>query len=203
MAGFAVFHPNGTQIIPYEYTMSGQTAEEVSQGGYYAVCVDNQFARYSGKLISIYLTVIRYEEWTRYTEEISKLDVNINTFTVRCAALCNLYPTPTQNVCYLFQNALTKVQHNIQAMMHHQNSFRGLESRDIGLLEDNRAYVQNWSIIQIIVVVATTTIQVCGVAVVCLIRTFKMYYGPIITGVLRAETVRSESGQRLLANLSI
>lgn len=95
MAGFAVFHPNGTQIIPYEYTMSGQTNEEVSQGGYYAVCVDNQFARYSGKLISIYLTVIQYEEWTRFTEEISKLDVNINTFTVRCEAVCisNKYST--------------------------------------------------------------------------------------------------------------
>lgn len=57
-------------------------------------------------------------------------------------------------------------------MMHYQNSFRGQESRDIGLLEDNRAYVQNWSIIQIIVVVATTTIQVCCVVGVCLIESF-------------------------------
>lgn len=59
-----------------------------------------------------------------------------------------------------FQAALSKVQHNIQTMMHYQNAHRGMESRDITLLEDNKAYVQNWSIIQIIVVVATTTVQV-------------------------------------------
>lgn len=52
------------------------------------------------------------------------------------------------------------MQHNIQTMMHYQNAHRGMESRDITLLEDNKAYVQNWSIIQIIVVVATTTVQV-------------------------------------------
>lgn len=82
MAGFAVIHPNGTQLFPYEYTTAGQATDDSSSGGYYAICVDNQFARYSGKLINIYLTVIKYDEWSKYTEDIAKLDVNINTFTV-------------------------------------------------------------------------------------------------------------------------
>lgn len=82
MAGFAVRHPSGAIVHPYQWVGSSDYTDDKSTGGYYAVCVDNQFARFSGKLVNLYLTVVKYEEWAQYAQEIEALQVNMQNFTV-------------------------------------------------------------------------------------------------------------------------
>lgn len=49
-------------------------------------------------------------------------------------------------------------------MLQFQSHTRTGEARDYALLEDNRSYVQNWSIIQIIVIAVTCSVQVKSVS---------------------------------------
>lgn len=88
MAGFAVRHPSGNVVHPYQWQQSAEYTDQTSTGGYYAVCIDNQFSRFAGKLISLYLTVIKYDEWDRYAKEINELEVSVQNFTVRNLLQC-------------------------------------------------------------------------------------------------------------------
>lgn len=81
-AGFAVRHPNGQLVKAYEWLPSSDYSEPTSTGGYYAVCLDNQFSRFASKLVNIYMTVIKYDEWQKYAEELEGLQLNIQNFTV-------------------------------------------------------------------------------------------------------------------------
>lgn len=82
MCGFAVRHPNGQIVHPYEWRQSAEYADQTSSGGYYAVCIDNQFSRFAGKMVNLYLSVIRYDMWEKYAKEVEELDMNISNFTV-------------------------------------------------------------------------------------------------------------------------
>lgn len=82
MAGFAVRHPSGNIVHPYQWQANSDYTDQTSTGGYYSVCIDNQFSRFAGKLINIYITVIKYDEWDKYTKEIEDLQLNMNNFTV-------------------------------------------------------------------------------------------------------------------------
>lgn len=82
MAGFAVRNPRGEIVHPYQWQASSDYTDGASMGGYYAVCIDNQFAKFASKMVNLYLTVIRYDEWEKYTKEIEDLNVNMNNFTV-------------------------------------------------------------------------------------------------------------------------
>lgn len=59
MAGFAVRHPNGQIVHPYQWKASSDYQDQESTGGYYSVCIDNQFSKFAAKLINLYITVIR------------------------------------------------------------------------------------------------------------------------------------------------
>lgn len=59
MAGFAVKHPNGNVVHPYAWKAQSDYQETAAVGGYYAVCVDNQFSRFAAKLINLYITTFR------------------------------------------------------------------------------------------------------------------------------------------------
>lgn len=83
MAGFAVRNPAGAIVKPYEWVATSDYTDNESTGGYYGVCVDNQFSRFAGKLINLYITVIRYDEWEKYAQEIQDLNVGMDNFTVR------------------------------------------------------------------------------------------------------------------------
>jgi p24 family protein gamma-5 len=69
-------------IFKFQWQANSDYTDATSTGGYYAVCVDNQFSRFAGKLVNIYLTVIKYDEWEKYTKEIEDLHVNMQNFTV-------------------------------------------------------------------------------------------------------------------------
>lgn len=54
------------------------------------------------------------------------------------------------------------VERNINGMLQYQSHSRNSEARDFALLIDNNSYVQNWSLIQISVILLTCSIQVSG-----------------------------------------
>lgn len=60
MAGFAVRNPNNEIVHPYQWQAQSEYQEQATVGGYYSVCVDNQFSRFAAKLVNLYITVIRY-----------------------------------------------------------------------------------------------------------------------------------------------
>lgn len=60
----------------------------------------------------------------------------------------------------LFQSQIGSVERNINGMLQYQSFSRSSEARDHALLIDNNRYVQNWSIIQIVVILLTCSIQV-------------------------------------------
>jgi len=59
MAGFAVRYPNGQIVHPYQWKASSDYQDQESTGGYYSVCIDNQFSKFAAKLVNLYITVIR------------------------------------------------------------------------------------------------------------------------------------------------
>lgn len=83
MAGFAVRHPSGQIVHPYQWQANSEYTDQTSTGGYYGVCIDNQFSRFAGKLVNMYITVIKYEEWDKYAKEIEALQLDMQNFTVR------------------------------------------------------------------------------------------------------------------------
>ncbi|KAJ6640768.1 Transmembrane emp24 domain-containing protein 5 [Pseudolycoriella hygida] len=138
MAGFAVRHPSGQIVHPYQWQANSEYSDQTSTGGYYAVCIDNQFSRFAGKLVNMYITVIKYEEWDKYAKEIEALQLDMQNFTA----------------------VVQVVEKNINDMLQFQFNSRSRESRDMALLLDNNSYIQNWSITQITVIILTCTVQV-------------------------------------------
>lgn len=138
MAGFAVRHPNGVLVLPYQWKASAEYQDQHSTGGYYQVCVDNQFSRFAAKLVNLYMTVIRYDQWDAYAKEIEEMDMSVSNFTT----------------------SIQTVERNINEILQKQNHFRGMEARHFNILDDNRRYVFNWSVAQVIAIIATTCLQV-------------------------------------------
>lgn len=138
MAGFAVRHPSGQMVVPYEWKTNADYTDGQSTGGYYSVCIDNQFSRFAAKMINLYITVVKYDDWEKFTQEIEDLNVNMNNFT----------------------QVVQTVESNLNMMFQYQAHSRARESRDYALIKDNNSYVGTWSIVQILVICVTTTVQV-------------------------------------------
>lgn len=137
-AGLAVRNPEGTIVHAYQWLANSEYQDTAKYPGYYSICINNQFSRFASKLVNLYITVIRYDEWDKYAKELEELNLSVENFTT----------------------AITNVERNINEMLHTQHLSRSREARDMSLLLDNNAYVQTWSIAQIIVILVTTTIQV-------------------------------------------
>lgn len=60
----------------------------------------------------------------------------------------------------LLQSTVKSVETNINHMLQHQYHVRSQEHRDFNLLVDNNTYVNRWSIMQILLIMGTTTLQV-------------------------------------------
>lgn len=138
MAGFAVRHPSGTIVHPYQWKPNSEYQDQRSTGGYYSVCIDNQFSRFADKLVNLYLTVVRYDQWEKYTQEVQDINMNMENFTT----------------------TIVTVEQNINNMRQYQHYSRGREARDYNLLSDSNNYVIRYSIAQIVVIFVTTCVQV-------------------------------------------
>ncbi|KZC14423.1 Transmembrane emp24 domain-containing protein 6 [Dufourea novaeangliae] len=137
-AGLAVRNPEGVLVHPYQWLPDSAYQDTVKNAGYYSICVDNQFSRFASKLINLYISVIRYDEWDKYSRELEELHLSVDNFT----------------------STITNVEKNMNEMLQTQHLSRSREARDLNLLLDNNFYVQMWSIAQITVIIITTTTQV-------------------------------------------
>ncbi|XP_037934064.1 uncharacterized membrane protein C17A5.08 [Teleopsis dalmanni] len=138
MAGFAVRNPAGQIVKPYQWQPTADYTDQVSPGGYYSVCIDNQFSRFAGKLVNIYITVVKYDAWDKYAKEIEALQLNMQNFT----------------------SSIGAVERNINDMLSYQSYSRTREARDYALLLDNNSYIQTFSLSQILVILVTCSVQV-------------------------------------------
>ena len=68
--GVGIRQPRGKVVHPYAWKANAEYEESDAQGGYYSVCLDNQFAKFSAKLVNIYITTFRYDEWEKFSEEL-------------------------------------------------------------------------------------------------------------------------------------
>merc|ERR1711892_819151 len=137
--GMAVRNPKMTVVHPYAWKASSEYEEsDIESGGYYSVCLDNQFSRFSAKLVNLYITSFRYDEWEKFSQELQDMDVTVENFT----------------------STLRRVDQRIQVMRQFQSMSMGGEARDFNLIQDNSSYVQTWSIAQIVVVILCTVVQV-------------------------------------------
>ncbi|XP_064077846.1 transmembrane emp24 domain-containing protein 5-like [Macrobrachium nipponense] len=138
MAGLAVRNPQGEIVHPYTWKQSSEYEEVAKTGGYYGVCIDNQFSRFSGKLINLYMTTFRYDIWEQYTKELEELDISVNNFT----------------------HSIKGVDQRIHEILLFQSQARAKEARDFQLLLSNNSYVQYWSIMLCTAIVGTGALQV-------------------------------------------
>ena len=74
--------PKMTVVHPYAWKASSEYEEESAVGGYYSVCLDNQFSRFSAKLVNLYLTTFRYDEWEKFSQELQDMDITVENFTM-------------------------------------------------------------------------------------------------------------------------
>ena len=125
--GFAVKKPDGKTVHPYQWKASSEYEEQTAEDGYYAVCLDNQFSKFSAKLVNLYLTTFRYDEWEKFAQELQDMDVTVQNFTA----------------------TLSNVDKRVQVMRQFQQISRGLESRDMNLMESNLNSVFTWSLMQV------------------------------------------------------
>nr|CAG4643408.1 EOG090X0AV2 [Ilyocryptus agilis] len=138
MAGFAVRNPAGQLVHPYQWKASSEFQEVSQTGGYYGICVDNQFSRFAAKLVNLYITTFRYDQWEKFAQELKDIDVSAENCT----------------------QTLQGVDRRIQTILQLQQQSRGREARDYNLLLDNEAYVQYWSLAQCAVVIGCFVVQV-------------------------------------------
>jgi len=138
MVGFAVQHPDGRMVHPYEVKQTSSYADDKSIGGYYSFCIDNQHSRFASKLVELYISSMKLDGWQKFEKEMEELHLNVQNFTT----------------------SINTLEMNTHVMRQFQSHRRSLESRDMTLLSDNNQYVQNWSIAQIVAIVLTCTFQV-------------------------------------------
>ena len=156
--GMAVRNPQMKVVHPYAWKASSEYEEsDIPSGGYYSVCLDNQFSRFSAKLVNLYLTTFRYDEWEKFSQELQDMDVTVENFT------STLRQVDQRIQVKFYDGTPSDIRINhvfVQIMRQFQSMTRSGEARDFNLIQDNSAYVQNWSIAQALVVILCTAVQV-------------------------------------------
>ena len=153
--GVAVRDPGGKVVLPYKWQASAEYEEASAEAGYWSVCLDNQFSKFSAKLVNLYLTTFRYDEWEKFAED---LQVRFG-FALGKLYSSRLFQDLDMSVGN-FTQVLQGVDRRIQVMRQFQQLSRGLESRDYNILVSNFSYVSNWSLIQVLVVIMSGIVQV-------------------------------------------
>ncbi|KAF2357287.1 GOLD domain [Trinorchestia longiramus] len=137
-AGLTIRNPQNLVVLPYDWK-SNFDFEEVSQtGGYYAICIDNQFSKFSDKLINLYITTFRPDLWEKYTAELEQTEIHVANFT----------------------ESLRWVDTRINMMLQQQAQSRAREARDFQLMIDNHNWIFLWSLGLCIALVVTSVTQV-------------------------------------------
>jgi len=137
-ASFTVRDPNGIIVLPYEWKSQASYETENSLEGYYTVCVDNQYSRFAGKVVSIYMATYEAAGWERYSADLEKADVNIRVFTRNLAMIAK----------------------SISSMIHLLHQSKSFEARDYAILSDNNYNIGFWSSVQCIIMLGSGVLHV-------------------------------------------
>ncbi|KPM02307.1 transmembrane emp24 domain-containing protein 1-like protein [Sarcoptes scabiei] len=139
MAGFYVNGPTNQPIMPYQWKQHAEIDDSnVLQTGYYSLCIDNKPSSFHSKLVSLYLASLKRDEWDKYIKELSDSDVSVSNVT----------------------SMLRNVQLNINEVVKKLEHSRQKHTYDLYLADSNNRYVQNWSLIHCVVVIACSIVQV-------------------------------------------
>ncbi|KAK7481417.1 hypothetical protein BaRGS_00027373 [Batillaria attramentaria] len=103
-----------------------------------AVCIDNTFSRFAGKLVYLYFVSFVMADWSRYVQEITDINILAENFTV----------------------SLSVVEASINGIKNAQSQQRFHIISDWYLLTGNNKFVQNWSIAQCVVIIVASAVQV-------------------------------------------
>lgn len=116
----------------------GAFERKIEHEGVYELCFDNSFSRFASKLVYLYMVAYIEADWEKYQKELESLEGAADNFTARIA----------------------HVDSQITDMLWHQGMSRQSAMADWYTIESNNALIQNWSILQISVIVVTYGVQV-------------------------------------------
>merc|ERR1712200_366690 len=80
--GMAVRDPKMKVVHPYAWKASSEYEDSAAMGGYYSVCLDNQFSRFSAKLVNLYITTFRYDEWEKFSQDLQDNAGYVQTWSI-------------------------------------------------------------------------------------------------------------------------
>lgn len=118
-------------------------------------------------------TLNRYDEWEKYTQELEAMDLHVTNFTTiissKIYSFLSYYTTKLKSiviaarnyhyVCIIFVPC-KDVDQRVGSVLQMLHNTRAREARDFALLEDNSSYVTFWSVLQCLIIFATTAVQV-------------------------------------------
>lgn len=86
-AGFGIRDPYGKVVLPYAWKESAEyELELVPQHGVYQFCIDNSLSRFNAKLISLYCSSYRRDEWDKLVNDLKDSDGTVSNITVSAPA---------------------------------------------------------------------------------------------------------------------
>ncbi|KAK3104501.1 hypothetical protein FSP39_003575 [Pinctada imbricata] len=129
---------SGKIIVSDTETNSAQVDHDIEIQGDYHICIDNTYARFSTKLVYVYIVTFVMEEWSKYVQEVH--DVN--------SAVVN------------FTTSISAVEMSIEMVKMHQSHSRMNVIKDWYLITGNQDYVYKWSVAQIVVILCCSIFQV-------------------------------------------
>ena len=109
-----VHHHFTLQVVaPYAWKASSEYEENTADGGYYAVCLDNQFSKFAAKLVNLYLTTFRYDEWEKFAQELQARVKTVVASTTRNDTTISFFQDMDVTVAN-FTETLSSVDKRIQ-----------------------------------------------------------------------------------------
>jgi len=136
-AGFAITHPNGTQILPYVWKEKDSYQTDFADEGTYEICLDNKYSMFSSLLVSLLIVNYKAEQWDLHSKALEELDVSVTNFT----------------------EELKLVDERINRAMRDQRSGQLHEIKDYYMLEANLSYIHWWSLTQCVLIICTSFFQ--------------------------------------------
>ncbi|CAE1143282.1 TMED6 [Acanthosepion pharaonis] len=125
-------------LVHKPWKTEGTVEENIHTRGIYEVCFDNSYSRFAAKLVYFYMSAFVPEHWDGYVKEIEDVYRTVANFSV----------------------SLENLQQNIKNAVIHQSSSRMYVMLDYYTIMGNNKYVQYWSILQCIIIISTSCLQV-------------------------------------------
>lgn len=125
-------------LVHKSWKTEGIFDQIIQTRGIYELCFDNSYSRFASKLVFFYMSAFVPEHWDEYLKELADIHKTVANFSV----------------------SLQTLQQNIKNAVIHQSSSRMYVMLDYYTIMGNNKYVQYWSILQCIVIISASCLQV-------------------------------------------